>query len=237
MAATIAARNYMMPGANRTPGLWQSTLGKSLYDGINTNNGDANGDGKPDGNKDFDAEGWSTTDLPIKYGVLNDTKFAIHDKDGDGQYDAGDDIFLTFQQLAKWVGGTGDGLKMLERDVGATFLNTINNHSLTTPEENNVVNLNLFGAMQNDIEDSYLGAVQFILKWDSNFDGNVDGGNKNAMKSEYQANIAWHTELAAYNESGEASSGFGLKQIAMDGDDYSSALVQNYLYVQQNLIG
>lgn len=236
MAATIAARNYMMPGANRTPGLWQSTLGKSLYDGINTNNGDANGDGKPDGNKDFDAEGWSTTDLLIKYGVLNDTKFAIHDKDGDGQYDARDDIFLTFQQFAKWVGGTGDGLKMLERDVGATFLNTINYHSLTTPDESNIVNLNLFGAMQNDIEDSYLGAVQFILKWDSNFDGVVEG-SKSAMKSEYQANIAWHTELAAYNEKGEASSGIGLKQIAMDGDDCSSALVQNYLYLQQNLIG
>jgi hypothetical protein len=233
--------NQMLAGANRTPGFWQSTLGKSLYDGNNANNGDANGDGKPDGDKDFAAEGWSTTDLLTKYGVdklgangqpgsdgKNDT-FIVWDADRDGNFDPGQDIFLTAMQLAKWVGSTGDNLKMLERDIGATFLNTLNNHSLTTPEQGTGDKFTGMDALDPDIADAFEDAVAFALKFDADLNG-ISSGSKKVMQFDWNnGGSAAHNELAAFNESGEAMTGATLKQVVMDGDDYSSSFVQNYL--------
>ena len=64
--------NAMLQGANRTPGFWQSTLGQSFYDGIDGNEGDANGDGFKNGDKDFEEEGWSEFDLLNAYGIDTD---------------------------------------------------------------------------------------------------------------------------------------------------------------------
>jgi hypothetical protein len=235
--------NHMMAGANRTPGFWQSTLGKSLYDGNNFNNGDANGDGKPDGNKDFAAEGWSTTDLLSKYGVdkvggdgINDT-FIVWDADRDGNFDSGHDVFLSANQLAKWVGTTGNHLQMLERDVGATFLNTLNNHALTTLDQSTGDKFTGMDAMDGSIIDSFEDAIAYLLKFDSDLNGVVPGSKKQVqalLEPDWNGGIggsAAHVDLAAYNESGEIMDGSTLKQVAMDGDDYSSSLVQDYLAV------
>ena len=239
--------NQMLDGANRTPGFWQSTLGYSLYNGNNSDNGDANGDGVPDGDKDFDAEGWSTTDLLTKYGIdlegndgVKDT-FILWDADGDREYDAGDDIFLTVAELHDWVGGGEKGggrdfLGALERDLGATFLNTVNNHSLTTPESDSEPSSTGYTAVDGEIYDSYLAAVQFILEWDADLDGEAKGSKKQQQDDWKAYGSDAHTELSAYNENGEAIIDGAAVQIAMDGDDYSSSLVQGYLQTQQEML-
>ncbi|SHH49159.1 hypothetical protein, partial [Cognatishimia maritima] len=216
--------NHMMEGANRTPGFWQSTLGKSLYDGDPDNQGDANGDGIPDGNKDFEEEGWSEEDLLIKYGIdleggdgIND-HFLVWDENGNGVLD-GDDIALTFEELCGWVegGGTGkrDYVEVLQRDVGATFLNLLNNSSLAGSDD--VI-------MDGDIEDSYEAAIMFIM------DNEMKGSKKAMQKDWKDYGSAAHNELDAYNNNGQvfdAESGTFV-QTVMDGDDLSKQTAQNY---------
>ncbi len=247
--------NQMMLGANRTPGFWQSTLGYSLYDGDDDNNGDANGDGVPDGDKNFDEEGWSTTDLLTKYGTDTDSDgendtFILWDENNDGLYDPGDDIFLTPEQLHDWVSGgpadekgSRDYTEALERDLGATFLNTLNNHSLTTPGSDSEDPHTGQDTVDGEIWDSYTAAVEFILKHDADLDGEADVGKKGQQHDWKDGEFGVddisgsdaHTELAGFNENGEAMMGTTMTQILMDGDDYSSELVQNYLGMQDSL--
>ncbi|MBO6709746.1 MAG: hypothetical protein JJ914_11285, partial [Altererythrobacter sp.] len=261
--------NEMLLGANRTPGFWQSTLGQSLYDGDNTNNGDANGDGVPDGDKNFEEEGWSTTDLLTKYGIdtdsngTNDT-FILWDENGDGFEDQGEDIFLTAAELHEWVSGGKadekgglDGLEKLERDLGAAFLNTLNNHSLATPGSNSEDPQIIKTIIDDDIYDSYTAAVEFILEYDGDLDGEADIG-KGALQKKWKNEERFgdddedgfiqndgnngitgsqaHNELSAFNENGEAVINGELTQILMDGDDYSSDPVQDYLAIQEQLL-
>ncbi|MGQ7829758.1 MSCRAMM family protein, partial [Altererythrobacter sp. Z27] len=234
--------NYMMQGANRTPGFWQSKLGFSLYDGNDENNGDANGDGSPDGDKDFDAEGWSTTDLLTKYGIDTDgddvnDHFVLWDADCDGVFDEGEDIYLTPEELRAWVSGGGKGgnggnsnyLTSLERDLGATFLNSINNHSLTTPDSESEDPCTGMDALNPDIADDYATAVSFILQFDPDLNGMASGGKKAWQDAWKAGGSEAHNELAMFNESGEATVNGFTTQVAMDGDDYSSSLVQGYL--------
>ncbi|MBX7541984.1 hypothetical protein, partial [Qipengyuania sphaerica] len=245
--------NYMLEGANRTPGFWQSTLGFSLYNGDDDDNGDANGDGVPDGKKNFDEEGWSTTDLLTKYGVDTDLdgtndSFILWDEDGDGEYDAGDDIFLTPEQLRDWVGGGDAGERdyttALERDLGATFLNTLNNHSLATPESDSEDPLTGQNTIDGEIYDSYTAAVEFILKYDSDLDG-ISTVGKQGQRGDWNngtfgvdglSGSDAHTELAAYNENGDAIVEGAAQQIVMDGDDHSSAFVQNYSENEEQML-
>lgn len=221
--------NNMMCGANRTPGFWQSTLGKSFYDGIADNQGDANGDGVPDGNKNFEEEGWTEVDLFLTYakdidGNGTPDKFEIWG-DGDNVVEEGE-IFLTIQQLQSWVsggpkGGGNDFVSILERDVAASFLNTLNNNEVCGDGGD--------PAIDSEIIDSYEDAITFILKYDPDFNG-IDNGGKKSQQGDWRAfGSDAHNELAAYNESGEAMIDGAFKQIAMDGDDYSSSLVQGYL--------
>ena len=229
--------NAMLQGANRTPGFWQSTLGQSFYDGIDGNEGDANGDGFKNGDKDFEEEGWSEFDLLNAYGIDtddtddNDSKdsFLIWDAEWSttGGMDVDQDIYITAEQLYQWVSGDdgdtntkgrgrGDFKDVLERDVAAAFLNTINNFGLVDDGRTETP-----PAPDSDIIDSYEDAIYFIL--------NVDG-NKKQQKATWNAyGSAAHIELAAYNENGEAMIDGALTQIAMDGDDYSSDAVQNYV--------
>ncbi|MBC2665277.1 hypothetical protein H7F51_07080 [Novosphingobium flavum] len=244
--------NHMMAGANRTPGFWQSTLGKSLYDGNDNNNGDANGPKDGDQGRSDEAlskEGWTTTDLLSKYGI--DTADAgtkpdtfIVWGDSDAIKEPGE-ILLTSAQLAFWVGGGSKGgndfLSILERDVAAVFLNTLNNASLGTPDEETGdvrTGITALDPSLTDSTDSYYDAIAFILKYDPDLDGTASGSKKDQQADWNSFGSAAHIELAAYNESGEANQGFTttLVQVAMDGDDYSSALVQNYLAVQGGVI-
>ncbi|MBS7669565.1 MSCRAMM family protein, partial [Croceicoccus gelatinilyticus] len=228
--------NWMMEGAVRTPGFWQSTLGQSLYNGIEGDEGDANGDGIPDGDKDFDAEGWSEVDLLSLFGVDTDgqpgnDEFAIWDVNGNGVEDAGD-IFLTPEELLNWVdggekGGGRDYVTILERDLGAAFLNTINNAAINGSSDPEV---------DPAIADYYADAVAFILDWDANFDG-VSSGSKKAQASDWKDyGSEAHGVLGAYNEGGEGMVEGTMMQVAMDGDDYSSLLVQNYLAVEGQMV-
>ncbi|WP_188656333.1 hypothetical protein, partial [Croceicoccus pelagius] len=228
--------NHMMEGAVRTPGFWQSTLGQSLYNGIEGDEGDANGDGIPDGDKDFDAEGWSEVDLLSLFGVDTDgvagnDEFAVWDANGNGVEDSGD-IFLTPEELLNWVdggdkGGGRDYVTILERDLGAAFLNTINNAAINGSSD---------PAVDPAIADFYADAVDFILAWDGNFDG-IASGSKKAQASEWKDyGSDAHNVLGAYNESGDGMVDGTMMQVAMDGDDYSSLLVQNYLAVEGQMI-
>ncbi|MEB3414436.1 SdrD B-like domain-containing protein, partial [Alteriqipengyuania sp. WL0013] len=250
--------NHMLEGANRTPGFWQSTLGQSLYDGNDLNNGDANGDGKPEGNKDFSEEGWSETDLMTKYGIDtdgdgdNDAFFlwdgngdGVWDADGDGSIDLGD-IVLSAEQLASWVGGGEKGggrdyAQILERDVGAVFLNTLNNHSLATPEETTADPLTGMSALDPEIAESYAKAIAFILDYDGGtngdaiaFDGEAAGGKKAQRADWIDGGSEAHIELAAFNENGDAMVGGSMEQILMDGDDYGMAQAVAYRQIEAN---
>ena len=230
--------NQMMEGANRTPGFWQSTLGQSLYDGDDTNNGDANGDGIPDGDKNFEEEGWSETDLLIQYGHdlvggdgIND-HFAIWDEGTIGVEDPGD-IFLTPEELHSWVSGGGKGggrdfTQVLERDLGAAFLNSINNDAISGGTGPGYT-------VDPEIADSYEDAVDWILKWDSDFDGSANGSKKDQKIDWNDYGSDAHTELGAYNEMGGALIEGAITQVKMDGDDYSSTQVQEYLALQESL--
>ncbi len=72
-------------------------------------------------------------------------------------------------------------------------------------------------------------AVAFALKFDADLNG-ISSGSKKVMQFDWNnGGSAAHNELAAFNESGEAMTGTTLKQVVMDGDDYSSSFVQNYL--------
>ena len=244
--------NYMMAGANRTPGFWQSTLGLSFYDGDPNNDGDANGP-KPGGEhsaEDKESEGWTQTDLLVKYGIDTDgdgtnDSFFLWDGNGDGDWDADGnflldegDIILGKDELHSWVsggekGGGRDYLQVLERDVGAAFLNTLNNHSLTTPDDTSADPLTGMDALDPTISDSFMAAIEFILKYDGDFDGNATMGKKQQQADWNAYGSGAHNELGAFNESGEADAGgmalMSFTQILMDGDDYSGKLVQGYL--------
>ena len=240
--------NSMLCGANRTPGFWQSTLGQSFYDGILDNQGDSNGpdQGGDGSNKDFEAEGWSHQDLLELYGVNldpsdddpNDNKsdndhFVLWDPNNSGTPDQEGDIFLTPAELLFWVSGGPKGgndfLSILERDVAATFLNTLNNDVICGDGEKPA-------GLDPLIAEFYEDAITFINKWDKNHDGRADGGKKQDQKSDWNAyGSEAHTNLGAYNESGEATVDGVMIQIAMDGDDYSSPLVQNYLATMEKI--
>lgn len=150
--------------------------------------------------------------------------------DGDGSEDAGD-FFLTPEELHGWVsggtkGGGRDFVETLQRDVGATYLNTLNNQSIGPDSGSDTGTDPVFDP---EILDSYEAAITFINDWDG-------GGTKKAQQNDWNSyGSDAHTELAAYNESGDAMVASTLTQIAMDGDDYSSALVQNYLAVENML--
>ena len=244
--------NYMMAGANRTPGFWQSTLGLSFYDGDPANDGDANGPKKGGGadSKDKEAEGWTQTDLLVKYGIDTDAdgtndSFFLWDGNGDGDWDSDDnflvddgDIVLGKDELHAWVsggakGGGRDYLQVLERDVGAAFLNTLNNHSLTTPDATSADPLTGMTALEPLISDAFMAAVDFILKFDKDFDGNANVGKQQQQGDWNAYGSAAHNELGAFNERGAADAGgmalAAFTQVVMDGDDYSSNLVQGYL--------
>jgi hypothetical protein len=221
--------NHMMSGANRTPGFWQSTLGQSFYNGNPNDQGDANGDGIPDGNKDFVLEGWSTSDLLLTYGIdtgdadtIPDT-FRVWDANGNGSKDAGD-IFLKASELLAWVGGGasqgGTFADILKRDVAAAFLNTLNNDAIGGSPGGAY-------ALDTEIKDSYAAAIAFINKW--------SGSSKKSQSADWTAyGSAAHIELAAYNQNGEAMSGATAFQIRFSGDAIHNAAAQNYLLIQEH---
>ncbi|SMQ73402.1 SdrD B-like domain [Altererythrobacter xiamenensis] len=229
--------NHMMAGANRTPGFWQSQLGSSFYDGILDNQGDSNGDGSPNGDKDYEEEGWSETDLLELYGVdlesndgnadnvSDNDHFAIWDPNESGTPDEEGDIFLTPEELHEWVsggekGGGRDFVEILERDLGAAFLNSINNDAIGDDPGGDY-------AIDPDIADSYMAAIQFVTT--------VSGSKKDQKDAWNDYGSDAHNELSAFNESGEAMVEGEMVQILMDGDDYSSSFVQNYLKVEENI--
>ena len=220
--------NNMLQGANRTPGFWKSTLGQSLWNGVSDDQGDANGDGIPDGDKDFEEEGWCEEDLLEVFGIdleggdgIND-HFLVWDEGGNGYQEGSDDIALSVDELLVWLqGGDGKGrdyVETLQRDVAAAYLNTLNNTCLSGGHGSPV--------FDPEITDSYEAAVQFIL--------NAPQGKKQqrALWKSYGSDA--HIELAAYNENGEAMIDGSLTQIAMDGDDYNCDAVQNYLAAEKD---
>ncbi len=213
--------NHMLDGANRTPGFWQSDLGKTFYDGTPDNEGDV---GNSDGDdKDFVEEGWFDGDLLIEYGVGDPQKFLVWD-DANGVDYSGTDIQLNFQQICKWVsggdkGGGRDFITILQRDVAAVYLNTLNNAGIAedgTPE------------IDPTIAEYYEDAIMFIQ---------TVTGNKKVQKEAWsQYGQEAHTVLAAYNENGEALVEGAFVQIAMDGDDFSTEVVQSYLAAAEDYI-
>ncbi len=186
-----------------TSSFWQSKLAESLYNGNPDDQGDANGDGIPDGDKDFYAEMWCEDDLLLTFGFVTDTEEQHDDGveevlpdrflvwDADGLDPESDEITLTFEELSTWVKGgerrgQRDFIEILQRDVAATYLNTLNNTCLSGSHDDPVFDL--------EIIDSYEDAISFILS--------VDGGKKQ-QKSAWE-DFGWdaHAELAAYNEGG-----------------------------------
>jgi hypothetical protein len=213
---------------NQSASFWQSRLGQSLYNGTFYDQGDVNGDGVPDGNKDFAAEGWCMDDLLLTFGFdmsanledpypgegfpgpgnldngshsdLPDTDdhpdhFLVWDGDENGVYVPGnDDIALTFEELLTWVNGGDrrgqrDYVRTLQRDVAATYLNTLNNNCLAGNHDAPI--------FDSEIVDSYADAIEFIM--------NVGGDKKQQKTAWSDYGFSAHTELAAYNESGEAT--------------------------------
>ncbi|WP_369026165.1 hypothetical protein, partial [Qipengyuania sp. RANM35] len=222
---------------NRTPGFWQSLLGRSFFDGILDNQGDSNGPDKAgDGsNKDFDAEGWSHEDLLDLYGVdllPNDSDpntsdndhFALWDANGDGIEQAGD-IFLTVSELASWVsggpkGGGNDYLSILERDVAATFLNTLNHNAVCDDGEGDPT-------LDPTISDAYEAAIQFILQYDPDFNG-IANASKNGQRGDWYAfGSDAHIALAAFNESGETTASEPLSPLVATASSLASQLMHN----------
>ena len=234
--------NNMMEGANRTPGFWQSTLGQSFYNGDPNDQGDSNGDGVPDGNKDFEEEGWCEDDLLLTYGVDvldangnsgmdGELEFFLWDENGDGVYDAGTDIALSVEELVNWV--SGDGLdngtnggrsfvEILMRDMGASFLNTLNNDCIAGGSDV-TDGIGPDPDVDMEIADSYADAAQFIQDWGG-------GGSKKQQKADWNAyGNAAHKELDGYNNNGTEMTAMGAEQFRFDGDDFRLAVTQNYI--------
>ncbi|MBK0401321.1 hypothetical protein H0I76_19150, partial [Limibaculum sp. M0105] len=236
----------MMETANRTPGFWQSKLGFSLYNGVVGDEGDANGDGVPEGNKDFEKEGWSAFDLLDAYGtdVLGAGEktgdgtgggsdgvkdFLLWDSSwssGDGTRDVGEDIYISLDELYGWVSGRdratfGD---TLERDVAAALLNTLNNFGLGDDGTGTPT------APESSIIDAYEDAIYFI------FYG--PGGTKKDQKSawnEYGSDA--HGVLSDFNERDEDGGTLTFAKTTMESESFMSTLIQTFGGSGDDLLG
>ena len=152
--------------------------------------------------------------------------FLVWDENGNGVYDSDADIALTFEELLVWVeggyddpdakgkGGGRDYIEILQRDVAAVYLNTLNNSSLAGLDD---------PVMDEAIEDYYAAAINFIL--------NVGGSKKDQRDAWAEYGAEAHEMLDAYNNNGLTYDPDAelMVQTRVDGDTILDDTYQNWL--------